>query len=210
MVHSVNRIVSMAAAKTAKGRATRARILQAATDLVSQRGVAGTSLDDVRERAGASKSQLYLYFANREELLCEVANQTCDTVVDRHMSVLSGFDSVAGLKRYLNVLIDRQTQREMLSGCPIATLAGQLANQNEPARRVLADGFERWQDGLRAGFETLASQDKLNDDASPVLLATQALALIQGGLLLTQVQHDIEPLRAAADAVLSLVHTASR
>ena len=59
--------------RTARGRATRERILQAATDLISERGVAGTSLDDVRELARASKSQLYLYFPDRDALLREVA-----------------------------------------------------------------------------------------------------------------------------------------
>ena len=44
--------------KTARGRATRERIVAAASELISERGVAETSLDDVIGRAGASKSQL--------------------------------------------------------------------------------------------------------------------------------------------------------
>jgi len=46
--------------RTARGRATRERIVTAAAALIRERGVAGSSLDDVIERAGASKSQLYL------------------------------------------------------------------------------------------------------------------------------------------------------
>ena len=199
-----------AAPRTANGRATRQRILQAATDLVSARGVPGTSLDGVRERAHASKSQFYLYFEDREALLREVTNQTCDTVVDRHLNVLAGFDSVAALERYLDTVVDRQMQRETLSGCPIATLAGQLANQNEQARLLMVGGFDRWEEGLRAGFDTIAAQGQLRDGADPASLATQALALLQGGLLLTQVRRDAGQMRVAADAVLALVHAALR
>src|SRR6266446_3179651 len=47
---------------TAKGRATRERILQAAAELVAEKGAAGMSLVDVRARTGASRSQLYHYF----------------------------------------------------------------------------------------------------------------------------------------------------
>src|SRR5262245_27041733 len=41
--------------RTAKGRATRARIVAAAAGLIGERGVAETSLDDVIERAAVSK-----------------------------------------------------------------------------------------------------------------------------------------------------------
>ena len=65
-----------APATTAKGRATRARILAAASELISDRGVAETSLDDVIERAGVSKSQLYHYFEDRAALLARSSTTT--------------------------------------------------------------------------------------------------------------------------------------
>lgn len=194
--------------RTANGRATRRRILEAATQLVAERGVAGTSLDDVRTRAHASKSQLYLYFADRDALLSEVAHETCDTVINRQAEVLSGFDSLDGIKRYLNAYVDAQTRREIPAGCPIALLAGQIANQNEQARLNLADGLRRWEEGLRAGLELMAARGELRGDADPASLATQTLALMQGGLLLTQLRRDPDQLRIAADAVLALVSTA--
>jgi hypothetical protein len=43
----------------------------------------------------------------------------------------------------------------------------------------------------------------------PPLLAEQTLALLQGGLLLTQVRRDPDELRAAADAALALIHAAA-
>src|SRR5207249_1990789 len=54
---------------TAKGRATRERIVQAAAKLVAEKGAAGMSLDDVRARTGASRSQLYHYFEDRDDLV---------------------------------------------------------------------------------------------------------------------------------------------
>ena len=48
---------------TARGAATRARIVEAAADLIYARGVEQTSLDEVMATSGVSKSQLYHYFA---------------------------------------------------------------------------------------------------------------------------------------------------
>jgi len=129
--------------RTARGRATRQRILQAATELISERGVAGTSLDDVRELAQASKSQLYLYFSDRDSLLREVAESTCETVIEAQAEALSGFDSVAGIKRYLDATVALQVQQERPSGCPIASLAGQLADHGRLAHRPRGDAQPR-------------------------------------------------------------------
>ena len=63
--------------KTRRGQASRERIVASATDLIAERGVQGTSLDDVLATAGASKSQLYHYFRDKEDLVrAVVARQT--------------------------------------------------------------------------------------------------------------------------------------
>ncbi len=191
--------------RTARGRATRQRIVQAAADLVAERGVAGTSLDDVRERAHASKSQLYLYFADREELLRGVVTVTSDAVLESQAEALADFDSLAGIERYLDAIVALQVDRQASGGCPIGSLAGQLAEQDEAARAILADGFGRWESGLRTGLEAMAARGELRAGADPALLATQTLALLQGGLLLTQVRRDTGQMRIAADTVLVLI-----
>jgi AcrR family transcriptional regulator len=194
--------------RTARGRATRERILRSATDLISERGIAGTSLDDVRAQAQVSKSQLYLYFPDREALLREVAVSTCDTVIDTQADILAEFDSLAGIERYLTALVELQVQLDRPSGCPIASLAGQLAGQDEESRQILATGLDRWEAGLRTGLESIAARGELKPAADPALLATQTLAILQGGLLLSQVRRDATQMRVAADTVLALIGAA--
>jgi TetR/AcrR family transcriptional repressor of nem operon len=195
--------------RTRPGRATRARIVAAAAELVAERGVGATSLDDVIKRAHASKSQLYLYFDDRAALMRAVAQATCDAVMDTQADVLAGFDSLAGIKRYLDAQIALQIERQARGGCPIGSLAGQLAERDEGARLALADGFERWEHGLQHGLETIAARGELREDADPSLLAKQTLAILQGGLLLTQLRRDPGELRAAADAALALIRSAA-
>src|ERR1700749_3026011 len=96
--------------RTARGRATRARIVDAASELIGERGVAGTSLDGVREGGERSKSQLYLYFAARDALLRGVAETTCDTVISGQAELLDGFDSMAGIERFLDAIVALQVE----------------------------------------------------------------------------------------------------
>jgi TetR/AcrR family transcriptional regulator, transcriptional repressor for nem operon len=193
--------------RTRPGRATRARIVQAATDLVAERGAADTSLDDVRERAHASKSQLYLYFDDRDALMRAVAQATCEAVLDHQADALAEFDSLAGIERYLDMTVANQIQRQA-RGCPIGSLVPQLAERDDDARLELADGYARWEQGLREGLERMAARGDLRNDADPSQLAKQTLALLQGGLLLTKVRRDPGELRTAVDAALALVRAA--
>jgi TetR/AcrR family transcriptional repressor of nem operon len=195
--------------RTSRGRATRERIVQAATELVAERGVAATSLDDVRLRAHASKSQLYLYFRDRDDLLRAVSEATCNAVLDLQSDALAGFDSLAGVESYFDATVALQEERDARGGCPIGSLAGQLVEHNEAARGALADGFQRWEDGLRIGLQAMAARGELRPDADPAALATQTLAALQGGLVLTQVRRDPAQLRVAADAALELIRAAA-
>jgi AcrR family transcriptional regulator len=161
----------------------------------------------VRELAHASKSQLYLYFADRDALLRAVAESTCETVLETQADALAGFDSITGIERYLDAIVALQIERNT-PGCPIGSLAGQLVERDEASRLILADGLERWELSLRAGLETMAAREELRPDASPSLLATQTLMLLQGGLLLSQVRRDPSQMGIAADTVLGLIEAA--
>jgi AcrR family transcriptional regulator len=183
--------------KTVKGRATRERIVAAASELISERGIAETSLDDVIERAGVSKSQLYHYFEDRAALLRAVVLHNADGV----LSYVGGpLDSWKAIRSSFDSLVALQIERRGCGGCPIGALVGQLAEIDEQARAALADSFARWQARLRDGLRSMQLQGKLDRNADVDRLAAATLATIQGGLVLTQTRRDPGQLATALDA----------
>ena len=190
----------MAAPRTARGRATRERIVSATASLVYERGVARTSLDDVIERAGVSKSQLYLYFADRSALLREVVPHNLESVLTAQAPHLAALDSWRAIRAWLDALVELQVAAGARGGCPVGSLVGQLAETDEAARLALADSFTRWQKPLRDGLRSMKARGKLNRAADPDQLATATMASIQGGLLLTQANRDPTQLATALDA----------
>jgi TetR/AcrR family transcriptional regulator, transcriptional repressor for nem operon len=186
-----------ASPKTARGRATREWIVAAASELISQRGIAETSLDDVIERAGASKSQLYHYFEDRAALLRAVVAHNTEGVLAYVGEV---DDSWAAIRAWLDSLVDLQVERRACGGCPIGSLVPQLAETDEQARQALADSFTSWEAFLRDGLRSMQRNGKLDRRADPDALATATMAAIQGGLLLTQTRRDPAQLAIALDA----------
>jgi TetR/AcrR family transcriptional regulator, transcriptional repressor for nem operon len=186
--------------RTAKGRATRSRIVAAAAALTRERGVAETSLDDVIEHAGVSKSQLYLYFESRAALLREVVTHNAELVLQAQEPHLGSLESWKAIRTWLDALVQLQVAAGARGGCPVGSLVGQLAEGDEQTRSVLADSFARWEEPLLRGLRSMQERGKLDRRADPARLATATLAAIQGGLVLTQSRRDPDQLAVAVDA----------
>jgi TetR/AcrR family transcriptional repressor of nem operon len=189
--------------QTARGRATRERIVASAAELIGRDGVRATGLDEIRAAAQVSKSQLYHYFANKEELARAVVARQTERVLAVQMPNLEHLDSWEGIAGWFDRLVALLEQRHCIGGCPIGSLASELADHDEAARRDLVASFERWRRYLARGLERMQERGELATEADPTRLAVATLASIQGGLLLARTQRDTQPLRVALDAALA-------
>lgn len=192
---------------TAKGRATRSRIVSAAAAEMFTRGVARTSLDDVKAAAGVSSSQLYHYFADKHALVLAVIEHQTDAVLDAQQPLLAQLDSLEALRAWRDLLVALQRRLQCQGGCPIGTLGSELAETDPDARAEVLSGFQRWESGIREGLHAMRDRGELRPDADADGLALAMLAALQGGLLLTQIRRETTPLEVALDTMLD--HIAS-
>ena len=192
--------------KTGRGRASRERIVERAAELFAERGVAGTSLDDVLAAAGAGKSQLYHYFSGRDDLVAAAVGLRCTQVLAGLTQALGSVASLAGLEQALNGFAAGFEQMGM-PGCPIGSLAADVAESNEGARQQAATAFDAWERLFADALERMRQQGELRADASPAVLATALLASLEGGMVLSQTRKDAASLHIAVEAGLGQVRT---
>ena len=192
---------------TRKGAATRARIVDAAAELIFLQGVAHTTIEEVRDSAHVSSSQLYHYFEDKPALVRAVIERQADTMI----ATQERFDlsSLDGLREWRDFVVDHARDAGGRYGCPIGSLGSALAETEPEARAVVAASFKRWEASIMAGFLRMHALGRLAPEADPRQLALATLAALEGGLLLTQIQRDTEPLAAALDAMLTLITTLS-
>jgi TetR/AcrR family transcriptional repressor of nem operon len=186
-------------ARTTRGTATRARIVDAATTLVRARGVRNTSVDAVLAASRASKSQLYHYFSNKDDLVLAVIQCQADRVLATHAPHLLTLDSLAGLRRWRDAIVEHARVHHCAGGCPLGSLASSLAESARP-RAQLSQGFARWESYLVTGFGKM--RIGANEAAA---LATAVMAALQGGLLLAQIARSTRPLELALDMAIEHV-----
>src|SRR5579871_5739436 len=90
---------------TEQGRATRGRIVAAAAALIGERGVAGTSLDDVRAATNSSKSQLYHYFGDKHGLVAAVIDHQSAAVLGAQAQALDAVQDWRDLEHWADSMV---------------------------------------------------------------------------------------------------------
>jgi TetR/AcrR family transcriptional regulator, transcriptional repressor for nem operon len=189
---------------TSRGRASRERIVERAAELFAERGIAATSVDEVLTAAGAGKGQFYHYFRGRDELAVAAVGYRCAQVVAGLTQALGSVSTLADLEQALAEFTAGFEQAGM-PGCPIGTLASEVADRNEDARLQAAAGFDAWERLLAGALERMRERGELRADAAPIVLATGLLASIEGGMVLSQARKDMASLRVAVAAGLAHV-----
>ena len=176
--------------------------MERAADLFAERGIAAVSVDEVLAAAGAGKGQFYHYFRGRDELAAAAVGYRCAQVIAGLTQALGDVSSLAGLERALWAFAAGFEEMGM-PGCPIGTLATEVAGRNEDARLQAAAGFDAWERLLADALERMRQRGELHAGAVPAVLATGLLASIEGGMVLSQARKDSASLRVAVDAGLA-------
>lgn len=166
-------------ALTPQGASSREKILDAAVELIAERGYSATSVDALCRRAGIVKTALYWHFGSKEGLLAAVIDRVASAWIDELRSTVSRAGepeerlavALAGMRRILE-------QRPELLRLLLSVLL-ERAEGDDETRAALQRAFLR---ARRAIVETIeATTPGVRD---PDLIAHTIVSLMQGALLL--------------------------
>jgi AcrR family transcriptional regulator len=181
---------------TAKGLATRHRIVVAAALLIREKGAAETTLDDVRAATSTSKSQLFHYFPDgRIDMLVAVARHEADQVLEAQRPYLDELVTWDAWQAWRKAVL--RHYGELGRRCPLGSLTSELGKSSADARTVVSDLFATWEAALLRGTGAM-----LADRRAAVGCARSVLAAVQGGVVLLQMTDRIEYLEAALTAAI--------
>jgi AcrR family transcriptional regulator len=167
---------------TAKGRATRDRIIKSAGELILREGLSALSMDALRKAASVSGSQLTHYFTDKQALIRAVVARQINVVLDFHrqpkLRMLATFED---FERWIDLNM-RYLRRIGYTGTPTYhALAGQLGKSDSAVRETLAAGYWEWIGLLEQAIQRMKDHGVLVADADPQKLALVIVTAHQGG-----------------------------
>lgn len=160
------------------------------------RGVNATTVEDVLEAAGAGKGQFYHYFESRAELEAAVLDLQVARQPETGSDPPASWDQVDA---WFDALYALYAMNDFEGGCPLGSMASEVADRDAELRRRLDEAFQAKADYLARGLEALRARGELERTADPEALAEFAVAVAQGGLLLARTRQSGAPLRNALD-----------
>jgi hypothetical protein len=115
--------------------------------------------------------------------------------------------SVDDFVAWKNAIVEIQKELNCEGGCPLGSLASELADTAPEKRSLLALGFEHWEDLIREALVRLVDQGILTREAEVDQLSDAMMAALQGGLLLAKVNRTTNALEAALQIVIDRVRS---
>jgi TetR/AcrR family transcriptional repressor of nem operon len=134
--------------------ATRARILEAASAAIRERGIAGVSVAEAMEAAGLTHGGFYAHFKSKDELVADAFEYACEQSGSALHAAAGkaphGEKLLAVAETYLKPTHARHPER----GCPISTVGPDLVRGQGPGREAVADAMRErlaWLEELAGG-----------------------------------------------------------
>ena len=181
---------------------TRVRLVESAAELFSRQGFGATGIKAVLAAAAAPYGSLYHFFpggkqelgaaaltyggARYRELLESVYPPGADVVE----ATAASFVQAAGLLE----------ETDYGYACPIATIALEVANNDELMRTAAADAFESWLQVLEQRFTAAGMTAERARD-----VAVEIFCLIEGAVLLSRTTRSSVPMHTAGRAAATAV-----
>jgi len=181
---------------------TRERILRTATGLFQRQGYHATGLNQVLADAKAPKGSLYFHFPRGKEQLAaeavlvggaDLGDELC-VVLTAARGPIDGMAAVAG------ILGARLADSGFRAGCPVATVALDVAGDSAPIRTACASAYAALGDELTGRLDAWGVPAGRRES-----LATMVISALEGALLLARVRQDLTPLHEVAERLGDLV-----
>ncbi len=188
--------------KTRKSARTRERIMTAASQLMAERGNTGFQMSEVSDRCHMSKGSLYYYFADKDELIAAIFDESVDDLVD----VIEGLAAQASTAREALRLLYAEFARRLRAGSPLSlAMTYELAGAHDAALPEVSSHFDRAAKVVAAQMERAKAEGLVREDVDTTVAATFATGGLVASSMAVARTHSAESADAIAASLLDMI-----
>ncbi len=157
--------------------------------LFRMQGYAGTSIDDIAKACGLTKGSLYHHFSGKEELALAALDQVHQHYREHIFALILDRDPAGAreLAAFNAAIEEFFTQHP--HGCLLANLSMEAGSAAQPFSGRIAAFFNDW---LACYLKVFGAS---YPPAAARARAEDAMAIVQGCVLMNRIRHNLQPLR---------------
>ena len=181
----------------------RDEIIDTTCRLLELQGYHATGLNQIIRESGAPKGSLYHYFPEGKEALAAEAIEQSGRGIAGNIarSLAAREDPAAAVAGFIRELAGHVAASGFRQGGPITAVALEAASTNEPLRLASRDAYRAWQELFAEKLRPTYGAERA------ARLAALIIAAIEGGIILSRSEKDVQPLLAVADEVERLLRS---
>lgn len=163
------------------------------------KGYSATSIDEIVKACGITKGSLYYHFRSKEDLALAAMDQVHRYFIDHVFRFITEAEQPGAGEL---AAFDHAVETFFLGhpdGCLLANLSLDIGANSELFKERIRRFFEDW----RACYAKVFARD--HEPAQAAILGADAVAIVQGCILMHRIDGNIEPLRRQHQNLLALI-----
>lgn len=188
--------VQLQSAAQSKGERTRERILDVAYEAIVEKGFAATSIEELVEAAGITKSGFFYHFRDKNDLARELFERfldedqrIIDTLESRARELCD--DPLQSMLIFLNLYAQMMDDMEALHpGCMVASVAYQERIFDAELKRMNIEFLLRMRERFRRWFSEIAVKYPPRLEVDIDALADHLTTIVEGAIVMSKALKD--------------------
>ncbi|WP_236683151.1 TetR/AcrR family transcriptional regulator [Demequina globuliformis] len=160
----------------ARGRATKAHILDVAMATFAENGYRGSSLRDLASRAGMSHPGLLYHFPTKEDLLMSVLARRDE--LDAEVNPVRGEDGIVAMRNLARASMVNEDRPGVVE--LFAVVSAEATSPAHPAHDYFVERYRTLVATLTQAYEVAAKAGQVIDGLDPTAAAQAAIAVVDG------------------------------
>lgn len=179
------------------------RVVQGAMDIFWSNGYQGTSLPDLLQATGLSRSSLYAAFGDKRGLfLLALDRYIADAIARIAQELDAQRDPWDALRLFLSGYVQRNSGAKGRKGCLVVATAMELAGKDAEVEKRIRGFFQLVEGRLADTFGRAQKAGTLADGIGPKDAARVVLAMVEGLRVIAKTGVDGKVWQASVDALL--------
>lgn len=197
LIEKTGPAVQLESSAQTKGERTRERLLDVAYEAIVQKGFAATSIEELVEAAGITKSGFFYHFRDKNDL----ARQLFDRFLNEDEAIFETLekrarelsdDPLQSLLILLNLYAQMLDDMDSLHpGCMVATVTYQERFFDPALKQMNVDYLLRMRERLARWFDEIAAQHPPKIPVDRDALADHLTVIVEGAIVMSKALSDL-------------------